>query len=121
MPDVPTGEMISARNVLLPMIAFLMPIVDTTCVVINRLLHRQSPFIGGKDHTTHALAYRGLSDNKVALVFGAIALLSFLVIILIEKYIIYWEHTYTVVFSLYFLAFFTYFFRATRRAEAHIK
>jgi len=119
--DAPTGEMISARNLLLPMIAFLMPIVDTTCVVINRLLHKQSPFVGGKDHTTHALAYRGLTDSKVALVFGAIALLSFLVIMLIEKYIINWEHTYTVVFSLYFLVFFVYFFRATRKAEAHTK
>jgi UDP-GlcNAc:undecaprenyl-phosphate GlcNAc-1-phosphate transferase len=119
--DMPTGEMISARNLMLPMLAFLMPIVDTTCVVINRISRGQSPFVGGKDHTTHALAYRGFSDNKVALVFGAIALVSFVGVVLIEKYITEWSHLHTVVFGLYFLGFLAYFFRATRRAEAHTR
>jgi UDP-GlcNAc:undecaprenyl-phosphate GlcNAc-1-phosphate transferase len=32
------------------------------------LLRGQSPFIGGRDHTTHHLSYLGLSDRGVALV-----------------------------------------------------
>lgn len=49
-------------------LAFLIPIADTTSVTINRLMRGQSPFIGGRDHTTHHLSYLGLSDSKVALV-----------------------------------------------------
>jgi UDP-GlcNAc:undecaprenyl-phosphate GlcNAc-1-phosphate transferase len=46
-----------------------MPFTDTITVSINRLLKGKSPFVGGKDHTTHHLSYAGLSDRKVALVF----------------------------------------------------
>lgn len=49
-------------------IAFVVPISDTTSVTINRLMRGQSPFIGGRDHTTHHLSYLGLSDRGVALV-----------------------------------------------------
>ncbi len=48
---------------------FLIPITDTTTVTINRLLKRTSPFVGGKDHTTHHLCYFGLNETKVALTF----------------------------------------------------
>jgi UDP-GlcNAc:undecaprenyl-phosphate GlcNAc-1-phosphate transferase len=119
--DPPTGEMISARNLLLPVIGFMMPIIDTSCVVINRILKGRSPFIGGKDHTTHALAYHGLSDNKVAIVFATISVLSLTVILFIEKFVIEWTHLYTVIFSLYFILFFVYFFTATKKAEDRIK
>lgn len=53
---------------LLAFLGFLVPISDTTSVTINRLLRGQSPFVGGRDHTTHHLSYFGLSDRKVALV-----------------------------------------------------
>lgn len=119
--DPPTGEMISARNLLLPILAFMMPIIDTTSVVINRMLKRKSPFIGGKDHTTHALAYKGLSDAKVAIVFAGIAFLSFLIIMLIEWHIEVWNHTYTLAIVCFFMIFLIYFFRATRKAEARLK
>lgn len=39
-----------------------------TSVIINRLRRGQSPFVGGKDHTTHHLSYHVLSDRKVAMV-----------------------------------------------------
>ncbi len=47
---------------------FIVPISDTTTVTINRLLRKQSPFVGGRDHTTHHLSYMGLTDDKVAIV-----------------------------------------------------
>jgi UDP-GlcNAc:undecaprenyl-phosphate GlcNAc-1-phosphate transferase len=53
---------------LLAFLAFIVPISDTSSVTINRLMRGQSPFIGGRDHTTHHLSYFGLSDRKVALV-----------------------------------------------------
>lgn len=51
---------------LLAFLAFLVPISDTTTVTINRIMRGQSPFIGGRDHTTHHLSYFGLSDAAVA-------------------------------------------------------
>lgn len=49
------------------LLTFLIPLTDTTTVTINRLLNKKSPFIGGRDHTTHALSRIGLSENKVAI------------------------------------------------------
>ena len=48
--------------------AFVIPIADSLTVTINRMRRGQSPFVGGKDHTTHHLSYAGLSDRQVALV-----------------------------------------------------
>lgn len=48
---------------------FILPLADTTTVTINRLRKGQSPFVGGKDHTTHNLYYLGFSDREVALIF----------------------------------------------------
>jgi UDP-GlcNAc:undecaprenyl-phosphate GlcNAc-1-phosphate transferase len=55
---------------------FLLPIADTTTVTINRLRKGQSPFVGGRDHTTHNLSYFGLSDGKVAGTFCILAAAS---------------------------------------------
>lgn len=60
-------------------LVFLLPLVDTTTVVINRTLRGQSPFIGGKDHTTHHLFFRGLTEKRIAILY---LLLSFIGIIL---------------------------------------
>jgi UDP-GlcNAc:undecaprenyl-phosphate/decaprenyl-phosphate GlcNAc-1-phosphate transferase len=51
------------------LMAFALPLIDTTTVFIKRILKGGSPFVGGKDHTTHHIGYLGLKDNKVALVF----------------------------------------------------
>ena len=63
-------------RIVAPLLAFLPSIVDTTIVVINRLKKKQSPFIGGRDHTTHHLSYMGLSDRMVAVIFLLLSLLS---------------------------------------------
>lgn len=56
-------------SAIMALLVFILPITDTTTVTINRLLKRQSPFIGGRDHTTHHLSYQGLSDSQVAILF----------------------------------------------------
>jgi UDP-GlcNAc:undecaprenyl-phosphate GlcNAc-1-phosphate transferase len=48
---------------------FALPIIDTTIVTINRLRKGQSPFVGGKDHSTHHLSYHGYSDRQVGIIF----------------------------------------------------
>ena len=115
--EPPSGDLISARNLFLPLIVFLMPIIDTTTVVINRMSKGKSPFIGGKDHTTHALAYLGLSDRQVALVFWAVTLMSLLLVIIMEKYLKQWTHVYSIIFSAYILTMFSIFFYAARSVK----
>lgn len=56
--------------------AFVIPIGDSLTVTINRMRRGQSPFVGGRDHTTHHLSYAGLNDKQVALVMLAISILS---------------------------------------------
>src|SRR5258706_10403013 len=63
------SELIDFRQALIPILVFIVPIVDTTTVFINRILRKQSPFVGGKDHTTHSPAYIGFSERHVALTF----------------------------------------------------
>jgi UDP-GlcNAc:undecaprenyl-phosphate/decaprenyl-phosphate GlcNAc-1-phosphate transferase len=55
---------------ILPVLVFLMPIIDTTIVSINRILKGSSPFIGGKDHTTHNLFFMGLTERRIAVIFA---------------------------------------------------
>lgn len=52
-----------------PILAFLPSIIDTTTVTINRIARGQSPFVGGRDHTTHHLSYLGLKDRYIAIFF----------------------------------------------------
>lgn len=61
---------------LLPAIAFLIPIIDTTTVSIYRIYRKQSPLVGGRDHTTHHLVYCGFKDQQVAIIFVLLAALS---------------------------------------------
>lgn len=67
------------KQIILTIVIFILPIADTTSVVINRLLKKQSPFVGGKDHTTHHLSYLGFSDKQVAFIFIAIAIISVII------------------------------------------
>jgi UDP-GlcNAc:undecaprenyl-phosphate GlcNAc-1-phosphate transferase len=69
------------KKIIIPILAFIIPIVDTTTVVINRISRGHSPFIGGKDHTTHNLARIGLKDNHVAITVVLISFISGLIIL----------------------------------------
>jgi UDP-GlcNAc:undecaprenyl-phosphate GlcNAc-1-phosphate transferase len=93
------------KRLLIPLTAFILPITDTITVVINRLMKKQSPFIGGKDHTTHALARLGLNDRQVALVFITLSITSSAMALLIYS-IENWKPFYTIVFTAYILIVF---------------
>ena len=66
----------SMQQFVLPLIAFLPALMDTTTVAFRRIGRGVSPFTGGRDHTTHHLAYCGLRDDAVMFVFATLALLS---------------------------------------------
>lgn len=59
-----------------PMLLFLLPILDTLLVTVTRLLRGQSPTQGGADHTSHRLIAFGLSERQTVLFLYAVGLLS---------------------------------------------
>jgi UDP-GlcNAc:undecaprenyl-phosphate GlcNAc-1-phosphate transferase len=69
-----------ASNVLavmgVPIVLFLLPILDTVLVTFTRILRGQSPAQGGRDHTSHRLVAFGLNERQTLFVLYAIALLS---------------------------------------------
>ncbi|MCB9224108.1 MAG: undecaprenyl/decaprenyl-phosphate alpha-N-acetylglucosaminyl 1-phosphate transferase [Crocinitomicaceae bacterium] len=73
---VEEGEFSVFSNLTLVLIAFATPIIDTTFVTIRRIKRGQSPMVGGKDHTTHTLSYRGLTDRQVGFVFVVFGIVS---------------------------------------------
>lgn len=84
----PTSPLVNGfpiANIVIMLLVFLLPLSDTITVVINRLREGRSPFIGGKDHTTHHLFFKGLTEKRIALLFfglGNIAiLLAYLLVI----------------------------------------
>ena len=101
-------------NLLAPVIIFSLPIIDTTTVFFKRLIiNKKSPFIGGKDHTTHHLSYLGLSDRSVALIFAGISFINIIMGLLIFKYSVIWNNFFTITFGSYFVLLFGFLFIIT--------
>jgi UDP-GlcNAc:undecaprenyl-phosphate GlcNAc-1-phosphate transferase len=51
------------------------PVIDTTQVVVSRILKGKSPFQGGRDHISHLLLNRGLSQRVVLFILTSFAIL----------------------------------------------
>lgn len=101
-PDVSGFQL---RQFVIPLLAFMMPIIDTTTVFIRRIARGQSPFKGGADHTTHHLAYLGLSVRMVGVLFIALSLVSILIIHFLVT-IPGWNYLFTYIVVGYFLILF---------------
>ena len=99
------------------LIVFILPIIDTTTVTINRIMKGRSPFVGGKDHTTHHLSYAGLSDAQVALIFGGLGAVSFLLALGMLRFIPVWKPLYSFIFIGYAVALFIFLFSLTKRTR----
>jgi UDP-GlcNAc:undecaprenyl-phosphate GlcNAc-1-phosphate transferase len=68
----PTSVLVNGfplANLVIVMLVFLLPLTDTLTVVINRLRAGRSPFVGGKDHTTHHLFFKGITEKRIAILF----------------------------------------------------
>lgn len=59
-----------------PIVLFLLPILDTALVTFTRILRGQSPTQGGRDHTSHRLIAFGLTERQALIVLYTIALIS---------------------------------------------
>ncbi len=115
------GHWEPARQVISAITVFLLPIVDTTVVSISRIIKGRSPFVGGRDHTTHHLSYAGFSDGQVALIFIGLSLLHVFLTFVMCRYIPVWNNLHTLIFVSYALLLFLTFFILTRRTHPPAK
>lgn len=113
-PDV-NGNLIQSKQFFVTILTFAIPIIDTTAVVINRLRSGKSPFIGGKDHTTHSFFFIGVTEKRIALLYAGIAFVSMLFNYLIITYIQDWSYVHIILFSIYFLLLFRFLYLPTLR------
>ena len=63
------------------------PVIDTTQVVVSRIIKGKSPFLGGRDHISHLLLNRGLSQRAVLFILTSLATLFAIVAILLAEVI----------------------------------
>ncbi len=110
------------RQFLVPALAFIVPLIDTTTVTFRRLARRVSPFVGGSDHTTHHLAYLGISDKNVVRIMIGISLSSVFVIyqIVEDLKINQWNFFKTLAVIIYYLTIFSviqYFYEVAKQKK----
>jgi UDP-GlcNAc:undecaprenyl-phosphate GlcNAc-1-phosphate transferase len=108
------GQVIQSKQFVVASFLFIVPICDTATVTINRLLKGKSPFVGGKDHTTHYLSYFGFSDRGVALTLFGISFATVILCVLVINYIQDWTLLHFLGFALYFLVIFALLYGNTR-------
>ncbi|HLP49781.1 MAG TPA: MraY family glycosyltransferase [Chitinophagales bacterium] len=123
--DEGSNEFIQLKQFVIPMLFFIVPLIDTMTVTIRRLMRKQSPFVGGKDHITHHLVYVGLSDKLVALTLISVSLLSLPVALFLVVQIIEWNWVVTLsafaYFAIMFFIFQVLYNIGKRKNEARIK
>lgn len=110
----PNESISITRQFTIVAISFILPLADTTIVVVNRLLEKRSPFVGGRDHTTHNLFFRGVTEKRIAVLFGGIGFISMSLIYYIQTEIQFWSIKEFVIFLLYPLVIFLSLFGITK-------
>ena len=63
----------TVATLVLPLLVLAVPMLDTGLVTVLRLLEGRPVSQGGRDHTSHRLVYRGLSERRAVLLLTAIA------------------------------------------------
>ncbi|GAB4380036.1 MAG: MraY family glycosyltransferase [Salibacteraceae bacterium] len=94
--------------------AFAVPMADTITVTINRLRAGKSPFVGGRDHTTHHLSYLGLKDDHVAILVNAISFVSLVMIAMLRWIPTEYLNIYLLTMFVYSVIVFTSLFTITQ-------
>lgn len=98
-------------------VLFAPTLVDTTFVTINRLRKGQSPMVGGKDHTTHHLSYKGLSDKAIGYRFMLINLLSLVFTLLMIYLMVKFDSYLGILFILYPIILILYFYKIKQQVD----
>ena len=59
--------------IFLPILVLALPILDTALVTLVRLVEGRPIYRGGRDHTSHRLVYRGLSEKRAVVLLAFVA------------------------------------------------
>lgn len=100
------GSLFQFKQFVLPALLFIIPLIDTITVTFRRLIRGQSPFIGGRDHTTHHLVYFGLNERSVAILFIIISIISSSLLLFIFNNKSAWDNIVTFSAGLFFVVIF---------------
>ncbi len=98
------GGSFQIKQFVIPMLLFIIPLIDTTTVTIRRLMRKQSPFVGGRDHITHHIAFLGVKDSNVAVILLTLSLISIPFVLLYIT--IDWQLIHTIFAIAYFISLF---------------
>jgi UDP-GlcNAc:undecaprenyl-phosphate GlcNAc-1-phosphate transferase len=101
------GDILELKQFVIPMLMFIVPLIDTITVTTRRLMRKQSPFVGGKDHITHMLFFFGFKERKVVLILISISLFSIPLCVLLLGGVIEWTGMVTFCAFAYFAVVFT--------------
>jgi UDP-GlcNAc:undecaprenyl-phosphate/decaprenyl-phosphate GlcNAc-1-phosphate transferase len=63
----------TVATLILPLLILAVPILDTTLVTVVRLLEGRPIYRGGRDHTSHRLVYRGLSEMRAVVLLSLVS------------------------------------------------
>ena len=108
------------KQFLIPALAFIIPLMDTVTVTLRRLARGVSPFVGGRDHTTHHLAYLGIKDKNVVRIMIGISVVSALVAFKILPILMSseWHWSFSLATIIYYLTIFfglQYFYEVAKQ------
>jgi UDP-GlcNAc:undecaprenyl-phosphate/decaprenyl-phosphate GlcNAc-1-phosphate transferase len=99
-PGTPIMPTLPVTKIMIVLLVFILPLTDTVTVIINRLKAGNSPFIGGKDHTTHHLFFKGITEKRIAILFFAIGIvgsvLAYLLVIHYSRALLFFSVFYVV-------------------------
>jgi UDP-GlcNAc:undecaprenyl-phosphate GlcNAc-1-phosphate transferase len=62
-------------TLILPLLVLAVPILDTTLVMVVRLLEGRPIYQGGRDHTSHRLVLRGLTERRAVVLLAVFSIL----------------------------------------------
>jgi len=110
----PTVIIPPEKRILSAILTFALPIIDTTVVFFNRLIKGNSPFKGGKDHTTHHLYYLGLNEVQIAVLYITYTGICLSLVVIMNRCILEWTRLYSVIATLFFVFSLATFFVITR-------
>ncbi|MDP5172752.1 MAG: undecaprenyl/decaprenyl-phosphate alpha-N-acetylglucosaminyl 1-phosphate transferase [Bacteroidia bacterium] len=97
------------RKLTIPLMVFIVPIMDTTFVTFARLARGSSPFVGGKDHLTHQLVRIGVAEQMVPVTLGVVSLISGFLAFFAYRLIPEWSTLHSALFTAYPIAVFLLF------------
>lgn len=105
---------IPEKRIVSAVLTFALPIIDTTVVFFNRLLKGQSPFKGGKDHTTHHLYYLGLNEVQIAVLYIIYTIICLVLVVVLNRYVLEWSRLCSISMFGFFVLSLAAFFVITR-------